>query len=377
MTGHEEPGRAGHEEPGRTGRPAGRARPGHRSAGPTLRDVAAIAGVSYRTVSNVINGRVPVSGPTRERVEAAIAELGYRPQLAARQLRVGRSNLITLSVPFLSLPYFAQLAHAVVGAAERVGYDVVVDETHGDPERELRAASGFQTLLTDGILLSPMSLDDAQLVAARGRTPLVVLGERIRAARVDRVVVDSVTSSRDAAAHLIASGRRTLGFLGTVPDASVGAAAADLRLEGFRSALRAAGLEAKPQHVLEVSPWDPASPDGDYSREEGYARVRAMLEGGGLDGLDGLVCANDLLAIGALRALREAGVEVPGQVAVVGWDDSPESAFAAPSLTSIAPDLTELARLAVASVLRLADDPHAPPRVEQAPYRLVVRESAP
>ncbi|MFF2277794.1 LacI family DNA-binding transcriptional regulator [Agromyces sp. NPDC058126] len=372
----------GPDEAGRAGRPGHPGRPGHRSAGPTLRDVAAIAGVSYRTVSNVINGRVPVSGPTRERVEAAIAELGYRPQLAARQLRAGRSNLITLSVPFLSLPYFAQLAHAVVGAAERVGYDVVVDETHGDPERELRAAAGFQTLLTDGILLSPMSLDDAGLVAARGRTPLVVLGERIRAARVDRVVVDSVTSSRDAAAHLIASGRRTLGFLGTVPDASIGAAAADLRLEGFRSALRAAGLEAKPQHVLEVSPWDPASPDGDYSREEGYARVRALLADGRsgsdpLDGLDGLVCANDLLAIGALRAFREAGVEVPREVSVVGWDDSPESAFTAPSLTSVAPDLTELARLAVASLLRLVDDPHSPPRVEQAPYRLVVRESAP
>ncbi|UOQ90496.1 LacI family transcriptional regulator [Agromyces endophyticus] len=352
-----------------------------RSAGPTLKDVAAIAGVSYRTVSNVINGRAPVSASTRERVETAIAEVGYRPQLAARQLRMGRSNLLTLSVPFLSLPYFAQLAHAVVGAAERVGYDVVVDETHGDPERELRAARGFGTMLTDGIVLSPMTLSDAQLDAARGTTPLVVLGERIRGARVDRVVVDSVVSSRDATAHLIGSGRRTLGFLGTVPDASSGAAAADLRHEGFRSALRAAGLEADPRHVLEVSAWNPASPDGDYSREEGYARVRALLTGGrgdaGLDGLDGLVCANDLLAIGALRAFREAGIDVPGQVAVVGWDDSPESAFAAPSLTSIAPDLGEIARLAVASVLRLVDDPHSPPRVEQAPYRLVVRESAP
>lgn len=351
---------------------------GRRSAGPTLKDVAAIAGVSYRTVSNVINGGAPVSDSTKRRVEAAIAEVGYRPQLAARQLRMGRSNLLTLSVPFLSLPYFAQLAHAVVGAAKRVGYDVVVDETHGDPERELRAARGFGTMLTDGIVLSPMSLSDAQLEAARGSTPLVVLGERIRGARVDRVVVDSVVSSRDATSHLIVSGRRALGFLGTVPDASSGAAAADLRLEGFREALRTAELEADPRHVLEVSPWDPASPDGDYSREEGYARVRALLaEPEGLAGLDGLVCANDLLAIGALRAFREAEVDVPGQVAVVGWDDSPESAYAAPALTSIAPDLAEIARLAVASVLRLVDDPHAPPRVEQAPYRLVVRESAP
>lgn len=349
-----------------------------RSAGPTLKDVAAIAGVSYRTVSNVISGKAPVSAATRARVEAAVAELDYRPQLAARQLRVGRSNLLTLSVPFLSLPYFAQLAHAVVTAAEAVGYDVVVDETHGDPERELRAASGYRTLLSDGILLSAMSIGDEELMAARGRTPLVVLGERIRAARVDRVVVDSVTSTRDATAHLIAAGRRTLGFLGTVPDASSGAAAADLRLEGFRTALRAAGLDADPRHLLEVSPWDQRSPDGDYSREEGHARVGALLaERDGLAGLDGLVCANDLLAIGALRALREAGVDVPGRVAVVGWDDAPESAYAVPPLTSIAPDLGELARLAVASVLRLVDDPDSPPRVEQAPYRLVPRASAP
>ncbi|GAA1516411.1 DNA-binding LacI/PurR family transcriptional regulator [Agromyces terreus] len=357
----------------------GRSRPGHRSAGPTLKDVAAIAGVSYRTVSNVINGGAAVSAATREKVEAAAAELGYRPQLAARQLRAGRSNLLTLSVPFLSLPYFAQLAHAIVSAAERVGYDVVVDETHGDPERELRAASGYGTLLTDGVLLSPMSLDDGQLAEARRRArpvPLVVLGERIRGARVDRVVVDSVLSSRDATAHLISSGRRSLGFLGAVPDASIGAAAADLRLEGFRLALREAGLEPDPRQLLEVSSWDPASPDGDYSREEGHARVLALLERGPLE-IDALVCANDLLAIGALRAFREAGVAVPDRVAVVGWDDSPESAFAAPALTSIAPDLHEIARLAVASVLRLVEDPASPPRVEQAPYRLVARASAP
>lgn len=349
-----------------------------RSSRPTLKDVAAIAGVSYRTVSNVISGKAPVSTATRATVEAAIAELDYRPQSAARQLRAGRTNLLTLAVPFLSLPYFAQLAHAVFGAAERVGYDLVVDETHGDPERELRAAAGYRTLLTDGILLSAMSIGDDEIAAARGRTPLVILGERVRAARVDRVVVDSVTSSRDATAHLIASGRRTLGFLGAVPDASSGAAAADLRLEGFRTAARAAALVVDPRNVLEVSPWDRRSPDGDYSREEGYARTRALLaRPGGIDGLDGLVCANDLLAVGALRALREAGVDVPSDVAVVGWDDSPESAFAAPPLTSIAPDLDELARIAVAAVLRLVDDPDSPTRVEQAPYRLVRRASAP
>lgn len=348
--------------------------PGRRTGAPTIKDVAALAGVSYRTVSNVVNGHKYISDATRAKVEAAIAEVGYRPQLAARQLRSGRSNLLTLSVPFVSHPYFAQLAHAVVTEAEQFGYDVVIDETRGLLERELRVAAGFRTILTDGILFSPLSIDLERFEAERGATPLVLLGERFRSSRIDSVVVDNVRSSYDAAMCLVEGGRRRLGFLGDVKVGTIGAAPADLRIRGFQNALDEAGLQADPAHIVTVSRWDQSSPDGDYSREEGYERTKELI--GRLDGLDGLVCANDLLAIGALRAFREAGISVPGQVAVVGWDNTPEAAFSAPSLTTISPDLHEIARLAIVAMLRRLDEPTAEPRTENAPYSLVRRESS-
>ncbi|MCX7521811.1 LacI family DNA-binding transcriptional regulator [Microbacterium sp. STN6] len=341
-----------------------------------MKDVAALAGVSYRTVSNVINGHRYISDATRTSVESAIAHLGYRPQLAARQLRSGRSSMLTLSVPFVSQPYFAQLAHAVVTHAEHVGYDVVIDETRGLLERERRVAAGFGTILTDGILFSPMSIDREQLEAERGATPLVLLGERIRSPLLDSVVVDSVRSSFDATTCLIERGCRRLAFLGEVPAGSIGAAPAHPRVRGFREALRTAGLETDARHIVAVSRWDRSNPDGDYSREEGYARTKELIAAGpGPLSIDGLVCANDLLAIGALRAFRESGISVPGDVAVVGWDNTAEAAFAAPALTTIAPDLDEIARLAIDAMLRRLDEPDAEPRERLAPYRLLARDS--
>lgn len=350
------------------------AQPPRKSGPPTIKDVAVIAGVSWRTVSNVVNGYKYVSVATRAKVETAIAELGYRPQLAGRQLRSGRSRLLTLSVPFISHPYFSQLAHAVVSEAERHHYDVVIDETRGIRERELRVASGYRKILTDGILFSPLALDRATFEAARDGTPLVLLGEHFRSAGIDSVVVDNVASVRDATNHLIDGGRRTIGFLGHAIEGAIGSA--DLRLQGYREALAAAGLQADDRHIIDLSPSAlSADTEGAYSHEEGYARVREMIPRMG--GMDGLVCGNDLLAIGALRAFREAGISVPGDVAVVGWDNVAESAYSAPTLTSIAPDLEEIARFSIEAILTRLDDPAAPVQSRVAGYALMVRESAP
>ncbi|SEB07969.1 LacI family DNA-binding transcriptional regulator [Leifsonia sp. 21MFCrub1.1] len=348
-------------------------RRGRRQGGPpTLKDVAAVAGVSYRTVSNVINGHRYISETTREKVEAAIAELDYRPQLAARQLRSGRSNLLTLSVPFVSHPYFAQLAHAVVGQAEKVGYDVVIDETRGTLERELRVAAGFKSILTDGILFSPLTIDLERFEAERGPTPLVLLGERFRSDNIDSVVVDNVSSTGEVTQTMIDAGRTRIAFLGDVVSGTIGAAPADLRLAGFTSALEAAGLT--PARIVPVEQWDQVNPHGDYSREEGYERTKELIRSGAQ--IDGLFCANDLLAIGALRAFRENGVRVPEDVAVVGWDNTAEAAYTAPALTTVAPDMDELARLAIAAMLRRLDQPDAEPRTTRAPYAVVHRDSS-
>jgi DNA-binding LacI/PurR family transcriptional regulator len=343
-----------------------------RTGRPTIKDVAARAGVSWRTVSNVIHGHKYLRAETRARVEAAIAELGYRPQLAARQLRKGRSQLLTLAVPYIAHPYFARLAHAVAQEAELHEYDVLIDETRGLPDRELHVASGYHKILTDGIIFSPIAIDRQQMEAASRGTPIVLLGEQIRTRRVDSVMVDNVGSVRTLVDHLIGIGRRRIAFLGHVATGELGSS--DLRVKGYREGLLAAGVDPDPGWMISVSRGAGGSTTyGEYSREEGFEQTRQFLPRIGT--IDALVCANDLLAVGALRALREAGVRVPADVAVTGWDDIPDSAYAVPALTTVAPDLEGIARLALRAVLRRLDNPEAPPRAATAKHRLVLRES--
>ncbi|GGM80022.1 LacI family DNA-binding transcriptional regulator [Dactylosporangium sucinum] len=343
-----------------------------RTGRPTIKDVALLAGVSWRTVSNVIHGHKYLRAETRAKVEAAISELGYRPQQAARQLRSGRSELLTLAVPYIAHPYFARLAHAVAQEAERHGYDVLIDETRGIRDRELHVAAGYRKILTDGIIFSPITIDRQELEAARNETPIVLLGEHIRTRRIDSVMVDNVASIRALIDHLAGLGRRRIAFLGYVATGGLGSS--DLRVQGYREGLSAAGLDVDPAWMISVAHGARASTiEGDYSREAGYERTREFLPR--IGEIDALVCANDLLAIGALRALREAGVRVPADVAVTGWDDIPDGAYAAPALTTVAPDLEGIARLAVRAVLRRLDTPDARPRATTAKHRLVLRDS--
>ncbi|MFD2351672.1 LacI family DNA-binding transcriptional regulator [Nonomuraea ferruginea] len=146
---------------------------------PRLKDVAALAGVSIKTVSNVVNGYPFVKPETRERVERAIAELNYRPNLTARNLRQGRSGVIALAVPDLDIPYFAELATNVITAADRHGWTVLIDQTQGDRAKERLVVSGIRAHLIDGLLFSPLALTAADLAQRADHTPMVLLGERI------------------------------------------------------------------------------------------------------------------------------------------------------------------------------------------------------
>lgn len=346
--------------------------PGRR---PSIKDVAARAGVSWRTVSNVIHGHRYLRPETKAKVEAAIAELGYRPRVAARQLRGGRSNLLTLAVPYIAHPYFSSLAHAVVEAAGRQNYVVLIDETLGQAAREERVARGYGSLLTDGIIFSPLSIPVDTLLSMRDATPLVLLGEHTLNPHIDHVVVDNVASTREATEHLISLGRSRIGFLGYLSHGTLGTA--DLRFEGYEQALTAAGLRVDKSLVIGAAHGGPSEDvygaEGDYSREEGFARAELLVPR--IHEFDAIVCANDLLAIGLLHAFRLHGIRVPEDVAVVGWDDSPEGEFTAPTLSTVAPDLDAIAAFAVETLLRRMDDPTASPLGRVAPHRLVIRES--
>jgi DNA-binding LacI/PurR family transcriptional regulator len=328
-----------------------------------LRDVAAHAGVSIRTVSNVVNDFQYVAPATRARVQASIDALGYRPNVAARNLRRGRTGLLALVVPEIDSPYFSDLAARTVRIAEEDGWTVLIDQTDGDAARERRLLHGERSQLVDGVIFSPWSTAAEELATRRDATPFVLLGEHAGAPPVDHVVIDNVAAAREAVAHLLAGGRRDIAAIGI--EASVANETARQRQLGFRGALAAAGLPWRADREAAVT---------SLHRAEGHRAMSGLLAAG--DRPDAVFCFSDELALGALRALADAGLRVPDDVALVGFDDIEDGRYAVPTLTTIAPDKDRIAQLAL-QVLRdrLAGDDR-PARVITAPHRLVVRESS-
>jgi DNA-binding LacI/PurR family transcriptional regulator len=172
----------------------------------SLKDVARLAGVSPKTVSNVIHGYAHITDATRSRVQRALDELNYRPNLSARHLRAGRSGVIALAVPELGIPYFAELADSVIRAAGAHGWTVLIDQTDGLAEREQLVTAGIRDQLIDGLILSPLAMGREELRRRTDDTPLVLLGERIHDGPADHVAIDNVAAAATATAHLTGLG---------------------------------------------------------------------------------------------------------------------------------------------------------------------------
>ncbi|KAA9149798.1 LacI family transcriptional regulator [Microbacterium lushaniae] len=334
--------------------------------GPTMHDVARVAGVSIKTVSNVINDYPHVRPGTRSRVEAAIAELAYRPNASARGLRSGRTGIIGLAVPALRENYFAELADFIIRAAEARGVGVVVEQTNGDREAELLAVSGGRRRFTDGLLLSPVQLGQADAALLDVQYPLVLLGDRIFGGPTDHVAIHNTSAARAGVEHLIAIGRRRIAVLGGTDGDPAEPSSASLRLRGYQEALSAAGLAADPALVRPCAHW---------SRAAGAAAVHAMIAEGVT--FDAVFALNDTLGLGALRALAGEGLSVPGDVAVLGFDNIDEARFSVPSLSSVDAGKERIAEVAVDLLLeRIAEKgPRQPPRTIQPAFTVVARES--
>ncbi|GAA3891974.1 LacI family DNA-binding transcriptional regulator [Leifsonia kafniensis] len=329
----------------------------------SIHDVAQLAGVSPRTVSNVVNDFVHVRIETRTRVQAAIDELGYRPNISARRLRQGKTRILAFAVPELSQPYFSELSELIERAAQASGYTVMAAQTGGVREREIGILRDFDSHIVDGLILSPMSLQAADLTAHRPNVPVVLIGEQISSEGFVDVAIDNVRAVGDITRHLIETGRTRIAALGAY--SSPGYRSADLRLEGYRNSLAAAGMPFDPALVLYTDV---------YSRQAGRdAVLRAARQG--LD-FDALVCFNDVLALGAIRALADLGIPVPGRIAVTGIDDIDDSTYCVPSLTTISPDKEGIAQSAVARLLELIATPDAVASDIEHSYRLIVRESS-
>jgi DNA-binding LacI/PurR family transcriptional regulator len=333
-------------------------------AGVSLKDVAAVAGVSVRTVSNVVNRFPHVAPDTRARVEKALEQLNYRPNLAARSLRRGRSGLIGLVVPEVDSPYFSELAAHLVLAAEERSWTVLVDQTGGDPARERAFLEGAAAAFVDGLVFSPWGLGATDLRRSAEDTPLVLLGERTSDGVADHIAIDNVAAAAAATDHLISLGRRRIAAIGAQPHLSN--ETARLRLEGYRASLLAAGHAWDERLAVRVAA---------LHRADGAAAMQGLLSLP--EPPDAVFCFNDQLALGAIRAAHDAGLVVPRDLAVVGFDDIEDGRYSSPTLTTISPDKWAIAVRALECLAeRLDGDRSDSARDIVVPHRLIVRESS-
>jgi DNA-binding LacI/PurR family transcriptional regulator len=314
----------------------------------------------------VIHDYPYVRPATRAAVHSAIAALDYRPNLSARGLRIGRTGVIGLAIPELRQNYFAELADAVICAAERRSVAVLVDQTGSTREGEIAALSGRRLRLTDGLLFSPEQLGQDDIALLQVPFPLVLLGERIFDGPTDHVTMHNVGAARAATEHLLEIGRRRIAVIGAHPTHQDDIRSANLRVRGYRDALVAAGIPYDPALVRVAAPWH---------RENGAAAMRDLLTD--RVEFDAVFTFNDTLGLGALRALGQAGVRVPDDVAVIGFDNIDEARFSVPSMSSVDPGRDQIAQVAVDFLIERINEKgdQAPPRQVLADFRIAARES--
>jgi DNA-binding LacI/PurR family transcriptional regulator len=332
--------------------------------GVRLQDVAELAGVSMKSVSNVVRDHPHVSPQMRERVQRAIDTLGYRPNMMGRRLATGRTGLLALAFADVTLPYFAELSRAVSRAAQERGYRVLVEETDGTLEGERALVAASEAGLVDGMLFQPSVMSSTEIAQHRSDLPLVLLGEAAAPLTVDRVMIDNVAAAAEITRHLLDSGRRRIGFVGHERTGLT--ETSRQRITGYQSALEESGIRADPGLLIASGAVTAAGAD---------EAVGAALDAGLR--VDALVCRDDLAAIGTLRALQVRGRRVPEDVAVTGWDDIGISAATFPSLTTVAPDLDALAASAVDHLVDRVGGFDGLGRHDVVRHRIVVRESAP
>ncbi|MGE3194770.1 MAG: LacI family DNA-binding transcriptional regulator [Dehalococcoidia bacterium] len=307
-----------------TGRSAGRVR---------LKDVADLAGVSMKTVSNVVHDYEHVSAAMRDRVQSAIDELGYRPNLTARRLATGKTGMIALAIPEIDQFYFSEMARHIGEEAGRHGYRILVEQTLNDVEAERAVIRDREEGLVDGVIFHPARIDTLEIARLRPGTPLVLLGEAARPVNTDHVMIDNTRAARDGAEMLMRAGRTRIAFLATVRGDIT--ESTHLRLLGYQEALVAAGIGLDPELVLQS--------DG-FGIDDGVRAISVAIDAGVR--FDAVLCRDDLFAMAALRALEQAGLSVPGDVSVLGWDDTAAARYSTPALSSVSPDKAALAATA-------------------------------
>ncbi|BDM68063.1 LacI family transcriptional regulator [Streptomyces nigrescens] len=325
----------------------------------TMMDVARRAGVSVATVSHVLNGTRPVRPDTRAAVLGAIEELGYTPNTLARSLVTARTRSIGLAVSAISNPYFTEILQGVEAGALQAGYSLLIADPHDDPQHERKVVQLLHERRVDGMIVAP-SAEPAEMAAylARRKVPTVFL-DRLVGAEHDQVCAENTGPVRQLVEHLADAGHTRIGLVAGLP----GLSTTTERVQGYREGLHSRGLPFAPELLA-----------GGNSEAEGAEDATRQLLAAP-EPPTALITANNAMTIGALRALRDLGLDVPRDIALACFDDFSWADLFSPRLTAIAQPSKEIGATAVRLLLERLEEPGRPPRTVRLPCTFVHRTS--
>lgn len=326
---------------------------------PTIRDVAREAGVSPSTVSRVLNGTAPVKEDKRRNVLLAISKLHYHPNGIARSLRRKKTNALGLVVPDITNPFFAEAAKGVEEIARMYNYIVILCNSENDPRRERTYLEVLKEKRVDGIIL--VTAGGRGLLAARilKEIPIVVMDRSLPRLQVDTVVTDNVAGAYEAAKHLVTMGHRRIGIIA----GPYSLAPARDRLEGYRKAFLEERIAWNPALVRQSS----------FTIMGGYEAMKELLNIRPRP--TAVLASNDMMALGALRAIQEAHLRIPEDIAIIGYDDITVASLVNPQLTTVAQPTRAMGQMSVKMLLKRVHGDSSPARVVTLKPTLIVRES--
>jgi LacI family fructose operon transcriptional repressor len=323
----------------------------------SIKDVAKAAGVSTATVSRVLANNAPIRPETRERVMQAVAALDYRPNLIARSLRAQKSTKIGLVVSDIRNPFFTAIGRAVEDTAYEQGYSVLMCNTDEDPEKETMYLNILHDENVAGVIFSPTQKFSAAAKNFHSSMPFVIIDRMVNTDKADMVLLDNVSAAYELTSHLIENGYRSIaGLFGNASTTGK-----DRQL-GFQNALEKHGLHSAAVHFIEPR------------IKHGYEMTRSLLAQA--EHPDAIFTSNSLLTAGAFQAIRDCGLAVPGEVALVGFDETTWGALVDPPITVIAQPTEEIGRTATELLFQRINEPERTTKTVILKGKLLVRGSS-
>ncbi|MDB5080602.1 MAG: putative LacI family transcriptional regulator [Chloroflexi bacterium] len=334
---------------------------------PTQADVARVAGVSQAMVSYVLNGKkiIPISPETRQRVLNVVSELGYEPDSAARSLSMRKTFTLAGIIPDITNPFFPSFERGIQKVTEASNYHLIVYNTDGVLENERKCIRFVRQGRVDGVIVVAAHLDTSDFKPLLDRNVAVVVLAKMESPvsvlPLDCLYVNDVAAASTAVDYLVKKGHRRVALInghnGAPPNLN--------RFHGYVAALEGNNIPVEEALIRAA----------DYTPGEGYRAMRELLQLA--ERPTAVFCTNDLMAIGAMRAIHEAGLSIPGDIAVVGFDDVQVASMVTPTLTTVAQFQEDLGRVAAEMLFeRLGGKLPPVPRTREMPFKLIVRESA-